>query len=98
MTEWIIDPKRYGLGDGRPEDIAGGTREQNAATVMRVLRGDGNPAATAAVALNAAAAFYVSGRVADFGAGVDAARTAIGSGVGLVALERLRAAFSNRSN
>jgi anthranilate phosphoribosyltransferase len=96
VTEWTIDPKRFGFGGGEPGDIAGGTREANAATVMRVLRGDGNAAETAAVALNAAAAFYVSGKAADYGEGIEGARAAIGSGAGLVALEKLRAAFSNR--
>jgi anthranilate phosphoribosyltransferase len=93
---WVIDPKQYGFGGGTPADIAGGTREDNAATVMRVLRGDSNQAATAAVVLNAAAAFYVSGKVSDFGQGVDAAKSAISSGAGLVALERLRTAFASR--
>ena len=95
-SEWVIDPKRYGFGKGTPADIAGGTREENAATVLRVLRGDGNAAATGAVVLNAAAAFQVSGKARDFGEGVEAAKAAIASGVGLVALERLRAAFANR--
>jgi anthranilate phosphoribosyltransferase len=97
MTQWVIDPKRHGFGAGTPEDIAGGTREQNAATVVRVLRGDGYPAATTAVVLNAAAAFYVSGKVGTFEDGIEAAKAAIASGAGLVALERLRAAFSSRS-
>jgi len=96
VSEWVIEPKRYGFGGGSASEIAGGTREQNAATVLRVLRGDGNVPATAAVVLNAAAAFYVSGRAKDFGEGVEAAKAAIASGVGLVALERLRAAFANR--
>jgi anthranilate phosphoribosyltransferase len=96
ISEWVVDPKRYGFGGGSPADIAGGTREENAATVMRVLRGDGNAAATAAVVLNAAAGFYVSGRTSDFAQGVEVAREAISSGAGLVALERLRAAFANR--
>ena len=96
MTEWTIDPKRYGFGRGEPADIAGGTREENAATVLRVLRGGGTAAATAAVVLNAAAAFYVSGKVRDFGEGVEAARSAIATGAGLLALARLRAAFENR--
>jgi anthranilate phosphoribosyltransferase len=96
VSEWVIEPKRFGFGGGSATDIAGGSREQNAATVMRVLRGDGNGASTAAVVLNAAAAFYVSGKTKDFGEGVEAAKAAISSGVGLVALERLRAAFANR--
>jgi len=73
LTEWTIEPKRFGYGGGQPEDVAGGPPDANAATVVRVLRGDGNPAQTAAVVLNAAAAFCVSGKVTVFEAGVDAA-------------------------
>jgi anthranilate phosphoribosyltransferase len=94
LTEWTIDPAYFGYGAGSAEEIRGGPPAENAGTVMRVLRGDGNPPATAAVVLNAAAAFYVSGHVADFGQGVDAAREAIRSGVGLVALARLKEAFT----
>jgi len=94
LTEWTIDPGRYGLGGGNPGDIVGGPPAENAATVMRVLRGEGTPAATAAVALNAAAALYVGGMVDEFGSGVEAAQSAISSGAGLVALDRLRVAFA----
>jgi anthranilate phosphoribosyltransferase len=48
---------------------------------------------TAAVILNAAAAFYVAGVVSSFDEGIDAARDAINAGTGLVALDRLRTAF-----
>jgi anthranilate phosphoribosyltransferase len=61
-----------------------------------VLSGDGNPASNAAVALNAAAAFYVSGQVPTFDEGVAVAREAIAAGVGLGALDRLRTAFQAR--
>ena len=94
MSEWTIEPRRYGFDDGAPADIAGGPPGENAATVMRVLRGEGNAAATAAVALNAAAALYAGGVVGDYGSGVEAARSAIASGAGLVALDRLRVAFA----
>jgi anthranilate phosphoribosyltransferase len=94
VREWQIDPKRYGYGSGKPEDIAGGPPAENAGTVLRVLRGDGNGPSTAAVVLNAAAAIYASGTINTFDDGVDAARHAIASGSGLVALERLRAAFA----
>ena len=94
LREWKIDPKRYGYGGGAVDDLAGGPPAENAAAVMRVLRGEGNAASEAAVVLNAAAAFYVSGTVADFDSGVESARAAIKSGAGLLALERLRAAFA----
>jgi anthranilate phosphoribosyltransferase len=97
MREWTIDPVRFGFRGGKPEDLAGGPPASNAATVLRVLRGEGNPAATAAVVLNGAAAFYIAGRARDFGEGVEAARAAIESGVGLVALDRLREAFRQKT-
>jgi anthranilate phosphoribosyltransferase len=95
LSEWTIDPKRYGYGRGVAADIAGGPPVENAAVVMKVLRGDGNEPSTAAVVLNAAAAIYASGTVKTFDDGVEAARGSIISGAGLVALERLRAAFTN---
>jgi anthranilate phosphoribosyltransferase len=94
MSEWTIDPGRFGFGRGEPADIAGGPPRENAATIMRVLRGEGNAAGTAAVALNAAAALYVAGVASDFGSGVELAESAIASGSGLVALDRLRVAFA----
>ena len=93
MSEWTIDPRRYGFGRGAPEQIAGGPPADNAATVMRVLRGEGNEPSTAAVVLNAAAALYVGGAAPTFDDGVSMATEAIRSGAGLVALDRLRTAF-----
>lgn len=94
MHEWTINPGDFGFGDGSPADIVGGPPAENAAAVLRVLRGDGNAASTAAVVLNAAAAFYVGGRVPNYGEGVEMAREAISTGAGLKALEKLRLAFS----
>ena len=93
-SEWTIDPTRYGFGGGSVEDLAGGPPPANAAAVMRVLRGEANEASTAAVVLNAAAAFYVGGAVPNFDDGVEAARGAVSSGAGMVALDRLRVAFA----
>jgi anthranilate phosphoribosyltransferase len=92
--EWTIDPKRYGFGGGDVTDIAGGPPVENAATILRVLSGEGNSASIAAVVLNAAAALYVGGAAPTFDDAVVLARNATASGVGLQALERLRAAFS----
>ncbi|HVX40561.1 MAG TPA: anthranilate phosphoribosyltransferase [Gemmatimonadaceae bacterium] len=93
LAEWTIEPRRFGFGAGSPDDIVGGPPAQNAGLVLRVLRGEAPDAATAAVVMNAAAAFYVAGAVPSYDAGVDAARDAIASGAGLVALDRLRVAF-----
>lgn len=98
LKEWTIVPKRFGYSGGEPADLAGGPPARNAATVLSVLRGEANAASTAAVVLNAAAAFYVAGRVHDYGEGVEAARAAVSSGVGLVALDRLREAFRQQAS
>jgi anthranilate phosphoribosyltransferase len=93
MAEWTIDPTRYGMKGGSVEAIAGGSPTENAEVVLRTLRGEANSVCTAAVILNAAAAFYVAGVVSTFDEGIDAARDAINAGRGLVALDRLRTAF-----
>ena len=94
MARWTIEPSRFGYGAGTAADIAGGPPGDNAAVVVKVLRGDGNLPATAAVVLNAAAAIYVGGGAPTFEEGVEIARSVVTAGTGLVALERLRAAFS----
>lgn len=91
---WTIDPRAHGFGDGEPADIAGGPPSENAGAVARVLRGEGNGPSTAAVVLNAAAAIYAGGGAPSYDAAVARAQEAIQSGSGLLALERLRAAFS----
>jgi len=98
MKEWKITPKRYGFGSGSVDQIAGGPPAQNATMVLDVLRGEGNAPSTAAVVLNAAAAFYVGGVAPTFDDGVSAATAAIKSGAGLVALDRLRSAFSKQAH
>ena len=94
ITEWTIDPHKFGFGVGTPTQLAGGSPGENAAVVLRVLRGEGEPAATAAVVLNAAAALYVGGKVENFEGGVEMAREALFAGSGLAALARLKAAFN----
>jgi anthranilate phosphoribosyltransferase len=93
LREWTIEPERYGFGVVRPEHLAGGSPRENADTVLAVLGGEGSSGAISAVALNAAAAIYVSGVAATFDDAVDAAMTSINQGGGLAALERLRGAF-----
>jgi anthranilate phosphoribosyltransferase len=91
-NEWTIDPSKFGFGRVDQRDLAGGPPAENAAIIERVLTGNGPAGAAAAVVLNAAAAIYVSGRARSFAEGVDAAREAVASGAGVVALEKLRAA------
>src|SRR5207244_2343973 len=59
LTEWTIDPRRFGYGSGSVDEVVGGPPAENAAAVVRTLRGEANPPSMAAVILNAAAALYV---------------------------------------
>ena len=94
VTEWSIDPKRFGYTDVKTEDLAGGPPQANAQAVRAVLRGDAPRAARGAVVLNAGAALYVGGCVARFDDGVQMAEQALDRGAGLDALRKLREAFA----
>ena len=92
-TEWSIDPRDHGYDDIGAEELAGAMPHDNARVIEDVLGGRGSRGARAAVVLNAAAALYVSGISASYGAGVRAAESAIDAGAGTGALQRLRAAY-----
>src|SRR4051812_27428579 len=92
LTDWTIDPRKFGFMNVKRDDLVGGRPAENAAIIERVLTGNGPEGATAAVVLNAAAAIYVSGRADSFEKAVDSAREAVSSGAGVVALEKLRTA------
>ncbi|HET7586216.1 MAG TPA: anthranilate phosphoribosyltransferase [Gemmatimonadaceae bacterium] len=94
LREWMLDPATYGLATRDAEELAGGSREANARMVTDVLSNGGPRGARAAVVLNAAAAFYVSGRAPTVEAGVELAREGLAASWGLEALERLRQAAS----
>ncbi len=92
ITEWELSPSRFGIENMRAENLAGGSPDENAATIVAVLSGRGTPAAEAAVLLNAAAAIYVSGREASIDDAFAKAQATLKAGSGLNALERLRTA------
>lgn len=92
--EWEIDPARYDFGPVRAEHLAGGSPKENADLLRLVLGGEGSSGATAAVALNAAAAIYVAGMVRTFDDAVERARAALRDQSGLRALDRLKAALA----
>lgn len=90
VTEWEVEPQRFGAPPATPDDLAGGSPAENAALIEAVLGGGGPPGARSAVVLNAAAAVYVAGHVATYAEGVPAVARALASGCGLAALRRLR--------
>jgi anthranilate phosphoribosyltransferase len=90
-AEWFVEPGQFGLAPAEIEDVAGGSPEENAATVRAVLAGESGPARDL-VLLNAGAAIYVGGLAADLEEGVGKAATAVDSGAGEEILAALIAA------
>jgi anthranilate phosphoribosyltransferase len=91
---WTIEPQDFGLDGGAPSHLECGDPAANAGIATTILSGRGPAGARCAVALNAAAAIYVSGRAPTFPAAVAAAVDALDGGLGLHALDRMRAAYA----
>jgi len=77
--EWFVDPEELGFQLAEIDEIQGGTPDENAVTVKRVLEGGAGPARDVVV-LNAGAAILVAGGAADLAGGMERAREAIDSG------------------
>jgi len=92
VIERTIDPLELGIARCAPDELRGGTPQENAASIRRVFDGaDGG--ARDAILLNAAGAIAAAGHAADLREGLELARAAVTSGA---AAERLDAlvAFS----
>jgi len=92
VRRYEVTPASLGLPDDSGSGLAGGSPEENAERVLRVLRGEARDAGRSATLANAGAAIYVAGKVATLAAGVEAAAEALDSGRGLGKLEELREA------
>lgn len=79
VAERDITPEDFGLSRSPLSSVAGGEAQQNAGDILAILDG-AEGAKTDFVLMNAAAAFYVAGKTADFAAGVALGREAIASG------------------
>jgi len=86
--EWFVEPQDLGLDLADPDEVTGGTPEENAATVTRILAGENGPPRDV-VLLNAGAAIAVGGLASDLAAGVEVARESIDSGSARDVLGRL---------
>ena len=95
VHERVIDPLELGIDRCDPEDLAGGTPEENAETARGVLTGV-RGAKRDAVVLNAAGAIAASGHAEDLADGLAAATAAIDAGAAIARLEEL-VAFSRES-
>jgi anthranilate phosphoribosyltransferase len=87
-----IDPLELGVERCDPDELRGGTPEENARRIREVFAG-GNGGRRSAILLNAAGAIAAGGHAADLREGLAAAREALDSGAAAERLERL-VAFS----
>ncbi|MBV9775377.1 MAG: anthranilate phosphoribosyltransferase [Gemmatimonadetes bacterium] len=93
LTRGTIDPgEDLGWEIPGTEGLGGQEPEENAKTIVRVLRGELQGAARAAVVLNAGAAIYVAGEAESLKDGVAQAGKALESGAGWEKLRALREA------
>jgi anthranilate phosphoribosyltransferase len=96
VRERTIDPAELGLAPCEPDELRGGTPEENAQAIHDVFRGaDGGR--RDAVLLNAAGAIAAAGHAADLREGLERARTAVDSGAAADRLDAL-ARFSQESD
>jgi anthranilate phosphoribosyltransferase len=89
VSQYDLDPSSLGLAVVDADQLKGGDAQANAAIAWSVFAGEPGPQRDIVV-LNAAAGLVVGGRVDDFAAGLELARTAIDDGRASDVLERLR--------
>ena len=87
VRSYRLHPEDIGYPLSRAEDIAGGTPYENALKLMNVMKGKKSPARDI-IAINSAAALYVSGKASSLQEGSKMAEEALDSGR---ALETLKA-------
>jgi len=94
VIERQIDPRDYGIAPSAPEELRGGSPEQNAAVILAVFSGEERGAKRDAILLNAAGAIAAGYHAEDLREGLEVARETVDSGA---AAERLEAliAFSH---
>lgn len=87
---YTLTPEEFGFIRGTKADLTGGTPQDNAAITLDILEGHTHGARRDTAVLNAAAAFYIAGRVNTIAEGVALAQELIDSGAALKTLEAYR--------
>jgi len=95
VRRFTVTPEEFGVARAPLESIRGGTAEENAALIRRILEGDARPARDVVV-VNAAAALVAAGVAANFREGAGLASFVISSGAASEKLATL-AAFTNEN-
>lgn len=86
IVEYELSPEMFDLEVALPEDVKGGSPQENARTMLSILSGRQSPGSDI-VALNAGAALYVSGKANTIHEGLDIARDILHNGRAMTKLE-----------
>ncbi len=87
ITNYELTPEEVSLGRFPIEEIYGGTPEENAQTIRRILSGDLAGAKLDAVLLNSGAGLYLASKAENIKAGIELARETIASGKAIAKLD-----------
>jgi anthranilate phosphoribosyltransferase len=79
VTEFTVDPSEHGFAPATADDLRGGSPEENALVVRRVLAGEAGPHRDIVV-LNAAGGLVVAGLAEDLSEGIALATSSIDDG------------------
>jgi len=88
VKSYRLLPEDFGYGLAKAEAIAGGTPEENALKLVRVMKGE-RSAARDIIAMNSGAAIYVSGRASTLEEGARLAEAVLDSGKALETLKKM---------
>lgn len=87
FTSYEITPEQFGYAAGKPEELTGGTPQENAEITKAILNGTEKGTRRNAVCMNAGAALYIAGKTETLEEGVRMAEQLIDSGVAMKKLE-----------
>jgi anthranilate phosphoribosyltransferase len=88
VETFFVTPEDFGVGRAGVESLVGGEKEQNAAILLSVLKGERGPKRDV-VLMNSSAALVVAGRTDSFRDGMLIAADAIDSGVSMKKLQEI---------
>jgi len=89
VQTYTLDPQEYGFATSKPEDIAGGTPQENADITRGILDKSITGAPRDVVILNAGAGLMAGGIASDLRDGFKRAQESIDSGAALARLNAL---------
>ena len=94
FTSYEITPEQFGYTAGKPEELTGGTPQENAEITKAILNGTEKGTRRNAVCMNAGAALYIAGKAETLENGVRMAEQLIDSGAAQKKLDE----FIEKSN